>query len=154
MKKPLDLRQYLLTYVPALTKNPDQLQVFIDRGSLQTRLRTSLHYEYQYTLNLILTDLAIHPDAVLVPLLAWLRINQPDLADDAIQFEADVVRHDLIDLSITIPLTERVLISIDIDGNYQTTHADEPQPEENLPPPDAFLTLHQGDEQLTPGEPA
>lgn len=151
MKKPQQLRQYLLNCVPDLQKNPDQLQIFIDAGNLQTRLQTSLHFEYQYTLNVILTDLGIHPDNILVPLLAWLKANQPDLTEDSIKFEADVINHKLIDLSLTVPLTERVIVTQNADGNYTTDHPDEPVPEYNLPDPGLFKALFANDELMTDG---
>lgn len=156
MKKPNQLRQYLLDSIPAIKNNPEQLQVFIDTGNLQARLQTNLHFEYQYTLNLIMTDLAIHPDAVLVPLLAWVKHAQPDIKPDAIRFEAEIINAESVDLSITLPLTERVLVGLNADDNYTTDHADEPVPEWNLPDPATFHALFAKNELMTPGyvEPA
>ncbi len=151
MKKPAELRQYLLNSVKALAANPEKLQIFIDSGNLQARLQGNLNFEYQYTLNLIITDFAVHTDLVLVPLLAWLKHHQPDLPDNAVTFEADVIDHQRIDLSITLPLTERVLVKQDDNGNYQTEHLPEPTPEYNLPAPALFLQLVANDELLTPG---
>lgn len=151
MKKPNQLREYLLASIPAIKNNPEQLQVFIDTGNLQARLQTSLHFEYQYTLNLIMTDLAIHPDHVLVPLLAWIKHYQPDMAPDAIRFEAEIINAESVDLSITLPLTERVLVGLNVDNNYTTDHADEPVPEWNLPDPAVFRALFSKNELMTAG---
>lgn len=153
MKKPNQLRQYLLDSIPAIQNNPDQLQVFIDSGNLYARLQTNLNFEYQYTLTLIMTDLSIRPDAVLVPLLAWVKYYQPDIKPDAIRFEAEVINNESVDLSITLPLTERVLVTLNEDDNYLTDHADEPVPEWNLPDPATFYILFANTEQLTPGDP-
>lgn len=141
MEKPQKLREYLIQCVPALQKNPDQLQIFINAGSLQTRLQANLNFQYSYSLEVIITDMGIHPDNVLVPLLAWLKVHQTDLAEDAIQFEADIIKHDLIDFSLTVPLTEGVLVNTNEDGNYLTDHIDEPVPEYNLPDPALFKAL-------------
>lgn len=149
MRKPQELREYLLASVHDLKKNPDKLQVFIDQGNLQSRLQASLHFEYQYTLNLIITDLADHTDVVLVPLLAWVKHHQPEMEDDAIQFEADIIDHRKIDLSITLPLTERVIVNTNDQGNYTTDHQPEPVPEWNLPEPELFKTLWHKNERLT-----
>ncbi len=149
MRKPQELRDYLLASVPELARSPEKLQIFIDRGNLQARLQASLHFEYQYTLNLIVTDLAGHSDNLLVPLLAWVKHNQPEMEADAIQFEADIIAHDKIDLSLTLPLTERVLVATNEDGNYTTEHLPEPVPEWNLPDPVLFKTLWHDNEQLT-----
>ena len=61
-----------------------------------------------------------------------MKVNQPDLmenlerAKDAIQFEADILANDLVDMSITLPLTERVIVKQQPDGTLDITHADEP----------------------------
>tara|TARA_R110002167_G_scaffold98718_9_gene259415 strand:+ start:5476 stop:5943 length:468 start_codon:yes stop_codon:yes gene_type:complete len=154
MKKPNSLKAYLLQCIQPLRSNPELLQVFIDKGGLNCKPNTSLSFEYHYSIQLLLTDFGGHPNSVFVPLLAWLKINQPDIDREAIDFDAEILRNDLVDLSISVPLTERVKVTTDDQGNHSTEHLDEPQPEENLPPPDAFLTLNQGDEQLTPEEPA
>lgn len=141
MKKPNDLRAYLIACVPELARHPQKLQVFIDAGTLQCGLQASLHFEYQYTLNVIITDMTTHADNVLVPLLCWLKLNQIDLEADAVKFEADILDHDTVDFSITVPLTERVLVRQNDAGNYTTEHLQEPVPEYNLPEPIAFKQL-------------
>ncbi len=150
MKKPSELRAYLLACVPELTTNPQKLQVFIDAGTLQARLQNNLNFEYQYTLNIIVTDMAYHTDNVLVPLLCWLKVNQTDLADDAVKFEADILDNDTVDFSLTVPLTERVLVTENADGNYLTEHLAEPVPEYNLPDPVTFQVLFAHGDRITP----
>ncbi len=151
MRKPVELRDWLLASVRDLKNNPAKLQVFIDRGSLQARLQDSLHFEYQYTLNLIVTDFATSADHLMVPLLAWVKVHQPEMKDDQIQFEADIIDHSKIDLSITMPLTERVLVTRGEDGNYTTDHPAEPVPEWNLPEPEALQGMYGNGELLTSG---
>jgi hypothetical protein len=151
MKKPAALREYLTNSIPTIKNNPEQLQIFIDTGNLQARLETNLNFEYQYTLNLIMTDLAIHPNSVIVPLLAWLKHAQPDIRPDAIKFESEIISHDQIDLSITLPLTERVLVEQNEEGNFTTDHAGEPVPEWNLPDPATFVALFAKNELMTAG---
>jgi len=151
VRKPVKLRDWLLASVRDIKRNPEKLQIFIDRGNLQARLQDSLHFEYQYTLNLIVTDFAVSADHLMVPLLAWVNINQPEMEPDAIQFEADIIAHDKIDLSLTMPLTERVLVTQGEDGNYTTNHPAEPVPEWNLPDPEVLLQLYGNGELLTNG---
>ncbi|MFY1021518.1 phage tail protein [Ectopseudomonas khazarica] len=132
MNKANSLKQHLLAEVPELQGNPDKLLVFIDQGRARSTVATGLSFEYGYTLNAILTDFAGHPDAVIIPVIAWMKVNQPDLmenlaqAKDAIQFEADILANDLVDMSITLPLTERVIVKQQPDGTLDITHADEP----------------------------
>ena len=133
MNKPSSLRAHLLALVPELHKNPDRLLIFIDNGTIRSTAAPGLSFEYSYTLNVILTDYAGHPDAVAIPLLAWLRTNQPELLTNlekgktAIAFEADILDNSKVDLSLKLPLTERVIVKKQADDSLQVTHPDEPQ---------------------------
>lgn len=138
MIKPDSLRAYLTDALPELQRDPDKLLVFIDRGSLVSTCAPGLSFEYRYTLNLILTDYAGHPDAVMVPLLVWLRAHQPELIAnpalrEQIAFEADVLDHDKVDLDLKLPLTERVGVHPRAGGGYEIEHYPEPQVEPNFP---------------------
>lgn len=152
MNKPSSLKQHLIAAVPELRGNPDKLLVFIDQGRIRSTTAPGLSFEYAYTLNLILTDYAGHPDAVAVPLLAWLKTNQPDLmenlekAKDAIQFEADILADDLVDLAITLPLTERVIVKRQEGAAHSIEHAAEPQLTEHWPV--TAMQLYAGSELL------
>lgn len=138
MNKPESLRAHLLAAIPELKRNPDRLLVFIDNGSLRSTAAPGLSFEYSYTLNLILTDFAGHPDAVAVPLFAWVLVNQRELMEnlergrDAIKFEADILDNSKVDLSITLPLTERVIVKRQADGTLQATHPAEPVVDDEL----------------------
>lgn len=79
MLKPQQLRQTLTDSVPELQRNPDALNVFIDSGRIVSTLASSLSFEYQYRLNMVITDYAGNIDLLIVPLLAWLRTNEPDI---------------------------------------------------------------------------
>ena len=70
MQKPKQLRQALTDSVPLLQRNPDSLNMFIDGGRIASTLASSLSFEYQYQLNLVVTDYGDDPDMLIVPLLA------------------------------------------------------------------------------------
>ncbi|MFP3850512.1 phage tail protein [Pseudomonas sp. W5-01] len=132
MNKHESLRAHLLAAVPDLAQNPDRLMIFIDNGKIRSTAAFGLSFEYIYTLNLILTDYAGHPDAVAIPLLAWVLVNQRELMEnvdrskDSIVFEADVLDNSKVDLSIKLPLTERVIVKRQDDGTLQVSHPPEP----------------------------
>ena len=129
MNKPESLRQHLESAIPELRKNPDRMLVFIDNGTLRATSAPGLSFEYAYTLNLIFTDFA-------VPLFAWLLVNQNELmanldrAKDSVKFEADILDNKKVDLSFTLPLTERVIVKKQGDGQLLITHPPEPRPDE------------------------
>ncbi|PZW46375.1 phage tail protein [Pseudomonas sp. URMO17WK12:I2] len=134
MNKPNSLREHLLAKVPSLAQNPDRLLIFIDEGTLRCTSAASLSWEYGYTLQVILTDFAAHPDTVMLPLLGWLTVHQNELlanltkSAEGIAFEADVLDGNTIDLALKLPLTERVVVGKDEAGATTLTHPAEPQP--------------------------
>ena len=131
MNKPNSLREHLLNAIQGLKKNPDRLLIFIDSGSVRCLAR-GLSFEYSYTLQVLLTDFAGHPDSVFIPTLEWLRRHQPDLltnlerGKDAIAFEADIPDGGKVDMSIKLPITERVIVKRLEDGKLDISHPDEP----------------------------
>jgi hypothetical protein len=133
MNKPDNLRAHLLAAVPELRHNPDRLLIFIDNGKVRCTAAAGLSFEYAYDLQIILTDFAGHPDSVILPLLGWLRVNQSELlanldkSADGIKFEADVIDNSKVDMSLSLPLTERVIVKKQADGTYSAKHATEPQ---------------------------
>ncbi|WP_338724677.1 phage tail protein [Pseudomonas tolaasii] len=133
MNKPENLRAHLLATVSDFKHDPDRLLIFIDNGKVRCTSAASLSFEYSFDLQIILTDFASHPDSVILPILGWLSVNQPELLDNldkvmkGIQFEADILDKDKVDLSLTLPLTERVIVGKDDQGSVTVTHAGEPQ---------------------------
>jgi len=51
----------------------------IDSGRIVSMLPGSLSFAYQYRLNMVITDYAGNIDLLIVPLLSWLRTNEPDI---------------------------------------------------------------------------
>lgn len=131
MNKPDSLRAHLLAAVPDLAHNPDRLLMFIDNGKVRCTAAASLSFEYSYNLQVILTDFAGHPDSVMLPLLGWLRTHQSELlvhldkATDGVQFEADILDQSKVDLSLSLPLTERVVVKRRPDEGFEVSHPDE-----------------------------
>ncbi|MEW5560256.1 phage tail protein [Enterobacter asburiae] len=140
MFKPKSLRNALTDAVPVLKNNPDMLRVFIDSGKVASTLATSLSFENRYTLNVIVTDFPGDIDLILVPILAWLRVNQADImtTDEGQKrgfiYEADINNDDSADLSISLMLTERTIVK-EVGAELHIEHAPEPQPPEPVTRP-------------------
>lgn len=138
MNKPGSLRAAITAAVSDLQKNPDRLLVFSDAGTIVKTGTKSLSFEYRYTINLILTDFSGDADVVMVALLAWVQVHQPELFDNfnkqgkGISFEVDHINHKTCDLSIKLDLTEAVKVTTDAAGNHTATHLAEPVPEWTL----------------------
>ena len=82
---------------------------------------------------MILTDFDGHTDSVMIPILDWLRVNQSELlvnmdkSAEGLKFEADMLDRSKVDLSLTLPLTERVIVTRRGGGGFAVEHAAEPQ---------------------------
>ncbi|MDR3432062.1 MAG: phage tail protein [Rouxiella aceris] len=140
MLKPQQLRAALTQSLPYLQRNPDSLNMFIEHGRIVSTLTPSLSFEYQYQLNLVVTDYAGDVDLLVVPVLAWLRVNQPDIMatpekrQTGYTFKVDVISDNTVDISIDLQLTERVIVK-ESDGALHVDHLNEPQDAETPPAP-------------------
>ena len=128
MKKPEGLRRLLLA--TALKDQPEKLQLFIDRGSLTCRRGRNLAFAYGYTLNVVVEGYTGEVDALMVPVLAWVAEQQPDLLDKPpyrpFEFESELLDANSADVSITIELTENVLVDRTGRSDWSARHLDEP----------------------------
>ncbi|OZI23025.1 hypothetical protein CAL26_05955 [Bordetella genomosp. 9] len=133
MLKPNSLRAFLTDSNSFLKADPDRLLMFVDEGRIVASGTLALSHEYRYTLNLIVTDYPGAEDALLLPLLAWLRTNQPELfenpelRDNAIPFDVDLNNNQTVDISIKVALTERVIVTYD-DATQRVNVAHVPEP--------------------------
>ncbi|MGB6053743.1 MAG: phage tail protein [Burkholderiaceae bacterium] len=152
MYKPNSLRAHLTAAIPELRRDPDKLLLFADEGNIVATNTGSLSFEYQYKLNLILTDYGGAADAVTVALLAWLAVHQldllanPDKRKSGVRFEVDFNSHASIDLALALDLSERVLVVPGSGGRLDVRHLAEPQATPDYA--DQFWTLYQGDTLL------
>lgn len=117
------LRASLELALPELRSDPDKLVIFIDRGRIVSRLSPGLAFEYRYEATLWLEGFTGGSDRVMVPLLLWLRTNQPDIFqrfdrdDNAIAFMADIIDSTTADVMIKFELTEGVVATARLDGS-------------------------------------
>ena len=135
MDKPSSLRDTLTKALPDLQKNPQNLAIVVVGGRVIHTGTDSLSWEYRYTLRAVLLDYAGHADAVIAPVLAWMKKHQPETFDDpgkranAIRFEVDYLSERTVDLQIDLELTERVLARVregGPQGALNLVHVKEP----------------------------
>jgi hypothetical protein len=159
--KPPSLRAHLGAANPDLRRDPENFLVFGDEGHVVAVGTGSLSFEYRYKLNVIITDYPGDADAIMVPLLAWIAVHQPDLLGNqelrktGFSFEIDFNNHETVDLSIKLDLTERVVVKRGAAGRLDVLHLAEPLPTPEYT--DDFWTLYAGDSLIaewhTPKDP-
>lgn len=139
MRKPLSLRAHLTAASPELQRDPDTLAIYVREGRLVAAGAATLSFEYRYTLTAVLLDYAGPADAIMVPLLAWLRANQveilenPALRDKSVRFEVEYLNKETVDIQIEIDLTEAVTVAPGAEPTapsaarrYDVAYPDEP----------------------------
>ncbi len=140
MLKPDSLRKALTESVPVLSKNPEMLRLFIDNGKINSTLAASLSFEKQYTLNVVVTDFMDDFDLLLVPVLAWLREQQPDIMASeegrkkGFTWYADINTDNSFDVSISLLLTERTIVK-QVEKALHVENIPEPAPPEPVTRP-------------------
>ena len=140
MQKPNSLRKALTDAVPVLRTNPDMLCLRLDDGNNTATLARSLSFEKRYTLNIVVTDFTDDIDLLFVPVMAWLRVNQPDImtTDEGRRYGfvwyADINSDSRLDVSISLLLTERTLVK-EVDGALHVENIPEPPPPEPVTRP-------------------
>ncbi|USI72716.1 phage tail protein [Sphingomonas morindae] len=123
MKKPESLRRLLAAAVPYLTANPDRLAVFVDGGQIAGGGGADLTFEYRYTLTAVIEEYDGDPDLLMVPVLAWLAEQQPELLEKAearpFRFTMELLDGEASDIEIKIEgMAEGVIVTPRAGGGY------------------------------------
>lgn len=103
MIKLLGLRDHILTISDI---QQDSLSAYASDGHIIGRDEDLI--EYAYKAEITVTEYKGTADEILWPVYAWIRDHEPNLSDDQLQFEVDILDNEGVDILITIPLTERV----------------------------------------------
>jgi len=138
MKKPEQIRKLLEKHSLLIKNNPDKLHIFIEDGGVVASAAKSLSFEYQYKLNIVILDYAESVDYLMVPIIAWMYVNQnekmgnSDLRQDAIKLEVEQSNDQSCDIGITLSLTERVIVK-NGDNGLEYKHVNDQPPEDMIP---------------------
>jgi hypothetical protein len=136
MQKPIQLQQRLIEQVPLLAASPDKLVIATGAGQIVATSATSLSFEYRYPLTLTVSDDAVLSEAlvdqVVVVILDWLQVNQPEIPGNAANRLTDFTfTQQEKTLVLTLQLTERVRVW-DEDNVRTIIHLPEPPLHENV----------------------
>lgn len=134
MWKLQSLRHLIQAAVPELARDPERLIVMASEGQAVSTLAGGLSFEYRYTAAITVLDYTGHTDALFVPILAWVRVNQSELLDaqpsqgNGIAFDVEHLNTAAVDIGIRIPLTERAIVKVDPNHptRFNVTHPKEP----------------------------
>lgn len=148
MRFPNSIRDYLTAALPELARGPDALAIYVTGGTLASRFTANLGFEMRYTLQLVMLNFRGAPGQIFLPLLLWIRANQPELLlnhDDGaekIRFTVDPIDIESCDVEITIPLAEAVNV-LPAPGGYEMTMRNQPPMPGTEPLTDPLALLRQ-----------
>lgn len=135
MHKLKSLRQALIDAIPQLNANPERLQMSIGGGNIDARQASSLSFEKRYALNVKVSGFTGDSEGFFVPVLAWLRENQPDIftldegRKNGYTFAIVLNDDDTMNITISVQLTERILVSQEQGALHATYSPEPPLPE-------------------------
>lgn len=114
MEKPNSLRAALTAAAPDLARDPERLTMWVEEGRIRSPMVENRGFAWEYTLNITVTDLILHPSVLFLAINDWLRAAQPDLLTPAssagYRFDADIIDPQTVDLHIKLRLTENVAL--------------------------------------------
>ena len=131
MNKPNSLRQALIDAIPQLSAHPEMLRFSVENGNIDARLSVSLSFEKKYILKGLVKNFVGESNQLFVPLLAWLRENQPDIftldegRKNGYLFQIVMNDDESKDISFSLQLTERILVTEE-NGTLRASYSPEP----------------------------
>lgn len=126
------LRDALTTANTWCRAHPEAFTVFVEEGGIETTGETP-SFVYRYSLVLFVMNFTGDIDDIVLPLMAWLWQNQPDLLlnpekNRDVKFTTLINNDDSADVLFEIPVRERVNVVRADDGSVKAEHLPEPRP--------------------------
>jgi len=135
MWKLQSLRNIIESANPDLKRDPQNLIVIAQQGRAVSTLAGGLSFEYEYTIDVTVLNYVGHTDALFVPILAWVRVNQSDLLAHpekqakGLAFRVELMDNNAADVEIRVPVTERVIVQPDTTHPTRLNAFHPPEPE-------------------------
>lgn len=135
MKKAELMRDALTRNNTWCKANPELFIVWVEKGHIQIEATGEASFMYHYTIQVLVVDFPGQIDDLMLPLLAWIWQQQPDLLlnpdnNRKVEFDAYIVNDDVADILFKVPAWERVIVEI-VDGKPVAKHLAESRPRFN-----------------------
>lgn len=126
MRKLTSLREAITAALPEIAQNPDNLRIWIERGSGRCQGTRTEAFAFTFQANILIVEMASDIAVLALTVFRWARANQPELlapGRDGFSFDADILDNACADILIQIDLTQNA----SVDGG-EVTYLDEPDP--------------------------
>ncbi len=131
MRKIDSLRAALITALPELSRNPDNLRMWIERGSGKSVQTQTEGLALAFRLNVLVVEMTSDIAVIGLAVFRWARVNQPDLLAPTVNgfdFDADILDNGTADVLLQLQLDQAVTATPGAGGRVALEYQAEPEP--------------------------
>lgn len=131
MNKLDSLRAAIAQALPELQRSPDNLRLWISRGSGRCQATASDAFGFEYEANVLIVEMGSDFAVLAHAIFRWLRVNQPDLVvppKEGFTFDVDPLDNGTADVLLQLRLTQNVTVATKDGGGYDMRYLAEPDP--------------------------
>ena len=131
MQKLDTLREALAEALPELKRNPENLRIWIERGSARCQGTTTEAFGFAFQANVVIFEMASDIAVMAHAVFRWLRVNQPALlvpGNEGFAFDAEILDNGCADVMLQIQLTQNATVKPAQHGGNTIEWLPEPDP--------------------------
>lgn len=125
------LRKAIATALPEMTRSPENLRIWIERGAGRCQGTTSDAFGFTFQANVLIVEMTSEIAVLAHAIFRWLRVNQPDLLSpgrEGFSFDADILDNGSADVLLQLQLTQNVTVAPNDGGGFELAYLAEPDP--------------------------
>lgn len=131
MQKLDTLRAAITAALPELAKGPENLRIWIERGSGQSRGTATEAFGFAFQANVLIVEMSSDIAVLALAVFRWARVNQPELlapGREGFSFDADILDNRCADVLLQIQLTQNVTVTPGEGAAATLAYLPEPNP--------------------------
>jgi len=131
MNKLDSLRAAIAQALPELQRSPENLRLWISRGSGRCQGTASDAFGFEYEANVLIVEMGSDFAVLAHAIFRWLRVNQPALVvppNEGFTFDVDPLDNGTADVLLQLRLTQNVTVATKDGGGFDMHYLAEPDP--------------------------
>lgn len=131
MNKLDSLRAAITQALPELQRSPENLRLWIARGSGRCQATATDAFGFEYEANVLIVEMGSDFAVLAHAIFRWLRVNQPDLVvppKEGFTFDVDPLDNGTADVLLQLRLTQNVTVATKDGGGFDMLYLAEPDP--------------------------
>ncbi|KZC83313.1 hypothetical protein AYR46_01660 [Sphingobium yanoikuyae] len=131
MNKLDSLRAAIAQALPELRRSPENLRLWISRGSGRCQGTASDAFGFEYEANVLIVEMGSDFAVLAHAIFRWLRVHQPALVvppNEGFTFDVDPLDNGTADVLLQLRLTQSVTVAKKDGGGFDMAYLAEPDP--------------------------